>query len=86
MRQGALTPRPLQKNTKERKMEIITRPTQKRFRQSGKKAPFRVLAVVLALVLTASMFAIGIPIVAAGVSYLGAIIGKRLKGGKGRRR
>lgn len=35
---------------------------------------------------TLGMFAIGIPIVAAGVSYLGAIIGKRLKGGKGRRR
>lgn len=32
------------------------------------------------------MFAIGIPIVAAGVTYLGAIIGKRLKGGRGRRR
>lgn len=46
-------------------MEIITRPTQKRFRQSGKKAPFRVLAVVLALVLTASMFAIGIPMASA---------------------
>lgn len=35
---------------------------------------------------TLGMFAIGIPIVAAGVSYLGAIIGKRLKGGRGRRR
>lgn len=35
---------------------------------------------------TLSMFAIGIPIVAAGVTYLGAIIGKRLKGGRGRRR
>ena len=35
---------------------------------------------------TLGMFAIGIPIVAAGVSYLGAIIGKRLKGGKGKRR
>lgn len=35
---------------------------------------------------TLGMFAIGIPIVAAGVSYLSAIIGKRLKGGKGRRR
>lgn len=35
---------------------------------------------------TLGMFAIGIPIVAAGVAYLGAIIGKRLKGGKGRRR
>lgn len=35
---------------------------------------------------TLGMFAIGIPIVAAGVSYLGVIIGKRLKGGKGRRR
>jgi len=35
---------------------------------------------------TLGMFAIGIPIVSAGVAYLGAIIGKRLKGGKGRRR
>lgn len=35
---------------------------------------------------TLGMFAIGIPIVATGVSYLGAIIGKRLKGGRGRRR
>lgn len=35
---------------------------------------------------TLGMFAIGIPIVAAGVSYLGVIIGKRLKGGRGRRR
>lgn len=35
---------------------------------------------------TLGMFAIGIPIVAAGVTYLGAIIGKRLKGGRGRRR
>lgn len=35
---------------------------------------------------TLGMFAIGIPVVAAGVSYLGAIIGKRLKGGRGRRR
>lgn len=35
---------------------------------------------------TLGMFAIGIPIVAAGISYLGAIIGKRLKGGRGRRR
>lgn len=35
---------------------------------------------------TLGMFALGIPIVAAGVSYLGAIIGKRLKGGRGRRR
>lgn len=36
---------------------------------------------------TLGMFAIGIPIVAAGVTYLGTIIGKRLKGGgKGRRR
>lgn len=33
---------------------------------------------------TLGMFAIGIPIVAAGFSYLGAIIGKRLKGGRGR--
>lgn len=35
---------------------------------------------------TLGMFAIGIPIVAAGVTYLSAIIGKRLKGGRGRRR
>ena len=35
---------------------------------------------------TLGMFALGIPIVAAGVTYLGAIIGKRLKGGRGRRR
>ena len=35
---------------------------------------------------TLGMFALGIPVVAAGVSYLGAIIGKRLKGGKGRRK
>ena len=35
---------------------------------------------------TLGMFAIGIPIVAAGFTYLGAIVGKRLKGGKGRRR
>lgn len=35
---------------------------------------------------TLGMFALGIPVVAAGVTYLGAIIGKRLKGGRGRRR
>lgn len=35
---------------------------------------------------TLGMFAIGIPIVAMGMSYLGAIVGKRLKGGRGRRR
>lgn len=35
---------------------------------------------------TLGMFAIGIPIVAAGMAYLGAIVGKRLKGGRGRRR
>lgn len=35
---------------------------------------------------TLGMFAIGIPIVAAGISYLSAIVGKRLKGGRGRRR
>ena len=35
---------------------------------------------------TLGMFAIGIPIVAMGLAYLGAIVGKRLKGGRGRRR
>jgi hypothetical protein len=35
---------------------------------------------------TLGMFAIGIPIVAMGLSYLGAIVGKRLKPAKGRRR
>ena len=35
---------------------------------------------------TLGMFAIGIPIVSAGMAYLGAIVGKRLKGGRGRRR
>ena len=35
---------------------------------------------------TLGMFAIGIPIVAAGMAYLGAIVGKRLKAGRGRRR
>lgn len=35
---------------------------------------------------TLGMFAIGIPIVAAGFAYLSAIVGKRLKGGRGRRR
>lgn len=35
---------------------------------------------------TLGMFAIGIPIVAAGMSYLGAMVGKRLKAGRGRRR
>lgn len=35
---------------------------------------------------TLGMFAIGIPIVATGMAYLGAIVGKRLKSGRGRRR
>lgn len=35
---------------------------------------------------TLGMFAIGIPIVAMGMAYLGAIVGKRLKSGRGRRR
>lgn len=34
---------------------------------------------------TLGMFAIGIPIVAMGMAYLSSIVGKRLKGGKGRR-
>lgn len=35
---------------------------------------------------TLGMFAIGIPIVATGMAYLGSIVGKRLKSGRGRRR
>ena len=35
---------------------------------------------------TLGMFAIGIPIVAMGMAYLGAIVGKRLNSGRGRRR
>lgn len=35
---------------------------------------------------TLGMFAIGIPIVSMGIAYLGAIVGKRLRGGRGRRR